>query len=244
MHRSSVTAVPHRERLSTSNQGGYSSVHQRLAAVAIACLLIAGCTGTAAHEVPPSTAPSSSISAEPEPSQPCGSAIRLEVPGTSNIFGAGVAQPPAPAGGGAGAIRRACRSREGRRPSTSTRQAASISKLSGSTTLRSSTDARKGMKSPHRYPDPTDPRSAAARPTQGARPSPRPASSRGSRPVVVSATWSASFCPTPSRRVLLLRASTSETTTTSQRSVPRCVRPSSSVTGIRAMERCSGSVCQ
>ena len=59
-----------------SNQGGYSSVHQRLAAFAIACLLIAGCTGTAAHEVPPSTAPSINISAEPEPIQLCGSAIR------------------------------------------------------------------------------------------------------------------------------------------------------------------------
>jgi len=85
-----------------SNRWGYSSVHQRLATLAIACLLIAGCTGTAAHEVPPSTARSVNISVEPEPIQLCGSAIRLEVPGTSNIFGAGVAQPPAPAGGGGG----------------------------------------------------------------------------------------------------------------------------------------------
>jgi hypothetical protein len=101
MHRSSVTAVRHRE-MSMSSQGGYSSVHRPLAAVAIACLLTVGCTGKSDHQVPPSTAPTISTNAVAEPVKPCGSVVRLEVPGTSNIFGAGIADPPAPAGGGGG----------------------------------------------------------------------------------------------------------------------------------------------
>ena len=48
-------------------------------------------------------------------------------------------------------------------------QAASISRRSGSTPPHSSTGAREGLKSPRRYQDPTDPRSAAARPPPGTR---------------------------------------------------------------------------
>jgi hypothetical protein len=79
-----------------------SSVHRPLAAAAIAFLLAVGCTFEGDHQVPPSTDPPISINAVPEPIEPCGSVVRLEVPGTSNIFGAGIAEPPAPAGGGGG----------------------------------------------------------------------------------------------------------------------------------------------
>jgi hypothetical protein len=85
-----------------SSQGGYSSVRRPLAAVAIACLLTVGCTGKGDHQVPTSTPPLTSTRPVPEAIEPCGSVVRLEVPGTSNIFGAGIGEPPAPAGGGGG----------------------------------------------------------------------------------------------------------------------------------------------
>jgi hypothetical protein len=83
-------------------QGGYSRVHRPLVAVAIACLLMMGCSGEGDRQVSLSPDPPISISVVPKVITPCESVERLEVPGTSNIFGAGLSVPPAPAGGGGG----------------------------------------------------------------------------------------------------------------------------------------------
>ena len=67
----------------------------------VVTLLTAGCNA-AGGEQAPTIAPPASTSAAPGRIEPCGSAVTVEVPGTSNIFGAGIADPPAPAGGGGG----------------------------------------------------------------------------------------------------------------------------------------------
>jgi hypothetical protein len=82
--------------------GDWSEIRRPLAALGIVCLLTAGCTAAGGEPVAPATDPPASTSAAHGRIEPCGSAVTVEVPGTSNIFGAGIAELPAPAGGGGG----------------------------------------------------------------------------------------------------------------------------------------------
>ena len=59
---------------------------------------IGACSPRSVPQTRPRVAPSTI-----EPSR-CDAASTIEVPGTSNIFGAGIADPPAPAGGGGGTV--------------------------------------------------------------------------------------------------------------------------------------------
>jgi hypothetical protein len=69
-----------------------------LLAIMASSVLAGGCSP---RSVPQSRAQSRTAPSMIEPSR-CDAASTIEVPGTSNIFGAGIADPPAPAGGGAG----------------------------------------------------------------------------------------------------------------------------------------------
>jgi hypothetical protein len=82
-------------------------VRARLGRRAIYLLLaIVGASSTLAGACSPRSVPESRAGTRTAPSmiEPsrCGAASTIEVAGTSNIFGAGIADPPAPAGGGGG----------------------------------------------------------------------------------------------------------------------------------------------
>ena len=75
---------------------GRPSVYRLLAILGAWSAVAGACSPRSDPQAPWRTAPSMI-----EPSR-CDGASTIKVPGTSNIFGAGLADPPAPAGGGAG----------------------------------------------------------------------------------------------------------------------------------------------
>jgi hypothetical protein len=83
------------------SMGNWLQIRRPLKVLGIVCLLTCSCTATGSAPV----APAAALPISPSPTGPieqCGFAVTLEVPGTSNIFGAGIAELPAPAGGGGG----------------------------------------------------------------------------------------------------------------------------------------------
>ena len=96
-----MTAVRHRE-LNMRGPGYWTEIRRPLTGLGIVCLLTAGCTAAGGEPVTLATALPTSRSTLSERMAPCESAVTVEVLGTSNIFGAGIAKLPAPAGGGGG----------------------------------------------------------------------------------------------------------------------------------------------
>ena len=168
----------------------------------------------------------------------------VEVPGTSNIFGAGIAEPPAPAGGGGGT------------------QPPCMSIPRGTSTIDFDATGRVYFEAlrfdtPSQFhrcaggPEVTAPISGPDGPSVGGCTT-TPGNTlyllgrRHLGDLVASWRWlpgRRSSAGHPPRGLLLRRASTSDATTTSWHCAPRCVRRSSSATDIRAMGRCSGSMC-
>ena len=77
---------------------GRQSIYVFLAVLGASSALAGACSP---RSVPQSPARSGTIPSMIEPTR-CDGASTIEVPGTSNIFGAGIGDPPAPAGGGGG----------------------------------------------------------------------------------------------------------------------------------------------
>jgi hypothetical protein len=207
---------------------------------------IGACSPRSVPQTRPRVAPSTI-----EPSQ-CDASSTIDVPGTSNIFGAGIADPPAPAGGGGGTVP-PCVSF----PSTATSILIRASGTVGFLTrveddavpsivasvdrLRSSR-CRRGRTVRQRGRAPPLPRRRRSPPIR--RRSQPWARSRGSRPPTAAGTLSVSSSPIrfpPDHR---LRPWTSPGIATSLPSHPRWPRPSSSAMAVPPPVDRSASMCQ